>query len=363
MLMRQIQWQRTRSLASNSRATIFSFFKNNSTLIISLVLFIITLIIRLMNFNTPTGFMVDEVYYAPAANSLLNFEVDPNYVHPPLGKLIIAIGIAVFGYNSFGWRIAAVIAGSIMVPSLYLFGKKVFDNSTAIMTSILLIFDPMVHVMSRIAMLDVFLALFVVLAFLALAYNKYSFSAIALGLACSVKLSGAFAVIAIIAYLIYSKKIHEIIKIITIAIGVFMLCLLSVIIHDPSSFVGTFMFSFNWHLTLDSHHSSASLPFGWLINHVPFPIHSDAAEKISAIANPFIYPIAIPVSIYLIYDCMRKKNCKSELLPVFWFVFVYGLFLILPRKTQFIFYLLPSIPAILLLFSYGILLILHKISK
>ena len=89
--MRQIQWQRTRSLASNSHATIFSFFKKNSTLIISLVLFIIALIIRLMNFNTPTGYMVDEVYYAPAANSLLNLEADPIYVHPPLGKLIIGI--------------------------------------------------------------------------------------------------------------------------------------------------------------------------------------------------------------------------------------------------------------------------------
>ncbi|WP_455369049.1 glycosyltransferase family 39 protein [[Eubacterium] cellulosolvens] len=350
-------------LASNFNATIFSFFKKNSTPIISLALLFSALIIRLMNFNSPTGFMVDEVYYAPAANALLNFEVDPNYVHPPLGKLIIAVGIALFGYNSFGWRIAAVIAGSIMVPSLYLFGKKIFDNLTAIMASILLIFDPMVHVMSRIAMLDVFLALFVVLAFLALAYNKYFFSAIALGLACSVKLSGAFAVIAIISYLIYIRKFHEIVKIIIISIGIFILCLLPSIIPDPQSFIGTFMFSFNWHLTLDSPHSSASLPFGWLINHVPFPIYSDAVEKISAIANPFIYPVAIPVSIYLIYYCIRKKSCKSELLPVFWFVFVYGLFLILPRKTQFIFYLLPSIPAILLLFSYGILLMMHEISK
>ena len=321
------------------------------------------LIIRLINFDTPTAFMVDEVYYVPAANALLNFEVDPNYVHPPLGKLIIAIGIKLFGYNSFGWRISAVIAGSIMVPALYLFGKEIFDNPTAIMASALLIFDPMIHVMSRIAMLDVFLALFVVLAFLALAYNKYSFSAIALGLACSVKLSGFFAAIAIIAYLIYLRKISEIVKIIFISIGVFVICLLPAIIPDPQSFIGTFMFSVNWHITLDSPHSSASLPFGWLINHIPFPIHSDATEKISAFANPFIYPIAIPVSIYLIYSTISKKICKYRLLPVFWFVFVYGLFLILPRKTQFIFYLLPSIPAILLLFSYGILLVLNEISK
>ena len=360
--MRCMQWQQKQFLASNSRATIFFFFKKNSTFITSLILLICALAFHFMNFDTPTSFMVDEVYYAPAAKALLNFEVDPNYVHPPLGKLIIAIGIELFGYNSFGWRIAAVIAGSIMVPALYLFGKMVFDNSTAIIASILLIFDPMAHVMSRIAMLDVFLALFIVLAFLALAYNKYFFSAIALGLACGVKLSGAFAVIAIIAYLIYLRKIHEIVKIIIISIVVFILCLLPAIIPDPQSFVGTFMFSFKWHLTLDSPHSSASLPFGWLINHIPFPIHSDT-KTISAIANPLIYPIAIPVSIYLIYNNIRKKNCKTKLLPVFWFVFVYGLFIIIPRKTQFIFYLLPSIPAILLLFSYGILLLLNELSK
>ncbi|WP_455279282.1 phospholipid carrier-dependent glycosyltransferase [[Eubacterium] cellulosolvens] len=361
--MKHIQWLRARFLTSKFQVTILSFFRRNSTFIISLAFFLCALIFRSWNFNNPTGFMVDEVYYAPAANSLLNLEPDPNYVHPPLGKLIIGIGIAFFGYNSFGWRIAAVIAGSLMVPSLYLFGKKVFDNPTAIMASTLLIFDSMAHVMSRIAMLDVFLALFVVLAFLTLAYSKYYLSAIALGLACSVKLSGAFAVIAVIAYLIYSKKIHEISKIIPIATVVFMLCILPTIIPDPESFVRTFFFSFNWHLTLDSPHSSSSLPFGWLINHIPFPIYSDAGEKISAIANPFIYPIAVPASIYLIYDCIRKKNCEYELLPVFWFVFVYGLFLILPRKTQFIFYLLPAIPAILLLFSYGILLVLDEISK
>jgi dolichyl-phosphate-mannose-protein mannosyltransferase len=344
------------------RAINYSFFRKNSTFIISLAFFLCALIFRSWNFDNPTGFMVDEVYYAPAANSLLNFEQDPNYVHPPLGKLIIGIGIAFFGYNSFGWRIAAVIAGSLIVPSLYLFGRKVFDNPTAIMASILLILDPMSHVMSRIAMLDVFLALFVALAFLTLAYSKYYLSAITLGLACSVKLSGAFALLAVVAYLIYSKKIHEILKIIPIAAGVFMICLLPVLIPDPESFIRSFLFSFNWHLTLDSPHASASLPYGWLINQVPFPIYSDG-EKISAIANPFIYPIAIPASIYIIYDCIRKRNCNYELLPVFWFVFVYGLFLILPRKTQFIFYLLPAIPAILLLFSYAILLILNEISK
>ncbi len=332
-------------------------------ILICIAFFICALIVRSMGFSSPTILMVDEVYYAPAANSLLHLHGDPNFVHPPLGKVLIAIGIALFGYNSFGWRIDSVLSGSIIVPVSYLIGRKVFNDLTGLLTATLLLFDPLQQVMSRIAMLDIFLALFVTLAFLALSYRHYDLTGICLGLACGVKLPGAFAVAGVVAYLVCSGKAVKILRMMPIIAMTFILSLLPVVIPEGSSFITSFLFSLNWHLTLQSPHPFASSPLGWLFNVVPFLIYSSAGRNISASANPFIYPMSLPAAVYLAFDAFRKRTCQSQCLPFFWFTFVYGLFFILPRKTQFIFYLTPAVPAILLLASYGIIRVFSYLSK
>jgi len=341
-----------------------SLLKSNLHLLTSGALFLFTLIVRIMNLDNPPTLMVDEVYYVPAAKSILEADGDPNYVHPPLGKLLIALGIAVFGYNSFGWRIAGAVAGSIIIPVTYLLGRKAFGDAAAVASSALLILDPLMHVMSRIAMLDIFLALFVALAFLGVCYNRLYLSAAALGLACGVKLVGAFAVVGVAAYLICTRRTGKVARLLPAAFLTFLLSLLPVVLsRDSSPFLGSFWFSVTWHLTLDSTHPSASLPLGWLVNMVPFPIYSASGLNIAATANPFVYPVALPVASLLGYDALRKRRCQPRILPVFWLVSVYGLFFALPRKTQFIFYLLPTVPAITLLVSYGIVQAFSYLSK
>ncbi|BCI85964.1 hypothetical protein NIIDMKKI_11700 [Mycobacterium kansasii] len=36
-------------------------------------------------------------------------------VHPPVGKQMIAIGEALFGYTGFGWRFSGAVLGVILV--------------------------------------------------------------------------------------------------------------------------------------------------------------------------------------------------------------------------------------------------------
>ncbi|GEM_PF-1294650 len=337
--------------------------RSHATFLVATAIFLFAFTFRYFNFGNPQTLMVDEIYYVPAANSLLNSHVDPNYVHPPLGKLLIATGIAVFGYNSFGWRIAGVLAGSAIVPAAYLIGRKTFGEGTAITSSVLLVLDPLQHIMSRIAMLDIFLSLFVALAFLGVCYERFYLSAISLGLACGVKLSGAFAVVGVVAYLLCSGRLSKAVRVIPVIALTFLLTLIPVVVSSWSSFAGTFLFALNWHLTLASTHPSASSPLGWFVNIVPFPVYSDAGQAISASANPLIYPVSLPVAAFFAYDALRKRSCSLQTLPVFWLVFVYGLFFVLPRKTQFIFYLTPTVPAILLLFSYGVVRVLSYLSK
>ena len=68
---------------------------------------------RFLNLGSPTDAgtpIFDEKHYAPQAWQVLHnhgVEDNPGFglvVHPPVGKQLIAIGEAIFGYNGLGWR-------------------------------------------------------------------------------------------------------------------------------------------------------------------------------------------------------------------------------------------------------------------
>ena len=61
----------------------------------------------------PGGPYFDEIHYLPAARELLTGFDYRNPEHPPLGKEIIAAGIALFGDNAWGWRIFSALAGAL----------------------------------------------------------------------------------------------------------------------------------------------------------------------------------------------------------------------------------------------------------
>jgi dolichyl-phosphate-mannose--protein O-mannosyl transferase len=107
----------------------------------------------------------DEIYYVRTAEDYLNFREPYEWTHPPLGKLILAAGIYVFGYDSFGWRITGVLFATLMIPAMYLLGKKMFGTWIgAFAPSFLLMFDFMHFTMARIATIDTFVVFFSLLS-------------------------------------------------------------------------------------------------------------------------------------------------------------------------------------------------------
>ena len=109
----------------------------------------------------------DEIYFARTAYELLHGKEYYENTHPPLGKLIISIGIAFFGMNPFAWRIVGTLIGIAMVPLMFAFGKHLFKRrDLAFATSFLFTFDFMHFVQSRIATVDVYAVFFIILMFL-----------------------------------------------------------------------------------------------------------------------------------------------------------------------------------------------------
>ena len=144
--------------------------------------------LRFVHLGEPGRKYFDEVYYAsdgclyagfPFRECGLEQAAERSWVHPPLGKALISLGIDPsglmpgFGNTPFGWRVAAAAAGTatvgiVGVLAFLLFGRAVWAG----VAGLLLATESLHLVQSRISMLDVFLAFFVALGFLLLVADR-----------------------------------------------------------------------------------------------------------------------------------------------------------------------------------------------
>ncbi|MGY1630897.1 dolichyl-phosphate-mannose--protein mannosyltransferase [Geodermatophilus sp. SYSU D01186] len=126
-----------------------------------------TLVSRLWDLGYPSDLLFDEAYYPPEARELLEWghEYNRGYtfiVHPPLGKWLIAGGIHLFGYDSFGWRVPSAVAGTVSVVVLARLGRRLTGSTLlGLIGGLLLALDGFAFSLSRIGLLDVFLQVFV----------------------------------------------------------------------------------------------------------------------------------------------------------------------------------------------------------
>ncbi|MFF2484487.1 glycosyltransferase family 39 protein [Paenibacillus sp. NPDC058071] len=108
----------------------------------------------------------DEIYHARTALEHIEGVRAYENTHPPLGKLIIALGIKLFGLSPFGWRLMGTLFGIAMVPILYLFALRLFRKTAyAAAASILLAAEFMHFTQTRIATIDVYGVFFIILMF------------------------------------------------------------------------------------------------------------------------------------------------------------------------------------------------------
>lgn len=137
---------------------------------------------RFMNLGSPTDAgtpIFDEKHYAPQAWQLLhNYGVEDNpgfglVVHPPLGKQLIALGEAIFGYTGLGWRLTAAVFGVILAVLVTRIARRISRSSAVgAMAGLLIVADGVSFVASRTALLDIFMTVFAVGAFGALIVDR-----------------------------------------------------------------------------------------------------------------------------------------------------------------------------------------------
>lgn len=131
------------------------------TVAISL-LFLGLICVRLL---IPSKPFFDEIHYLPPARNILDLSTPLNREHPPLGKEILALGIALFGDRTFGWRIMSALFGTFaLFAAMRALWFASLRRFATIAGGILLLTGFGLFVISRIAMLDVFMLTFAMVA-------------------------------------------------------------------------------------------------------------------------------------------------------------------------------------------------------
>ncbi|MER6946439.1 phospholipid carrier-dependent glycosyltransferase [Nonomuraea sp. NPDC000554] len=164
-------------------------------------------ILRFVRLQDPRAIVFDETYYIKDAYSLIRFGVERitlgteknpiadkrlladnldifkqcpqfadcgSYVaHPPLGKWMIGVGEQLFGMNPFGWRFAAAVVGTLSILILARLARRM-TRSTLLgcLAGLLLALDGLHLVLSRTALLDIFLMFWVLAGFACLVVDR-----------------------------------------------------------------------------------------------------------------------------------------------------------------------------------------------
>ncbi|MEO6388085.1 MAG: glycosyltransferase family 39 protein [Croceibacterium sp.] len=114
-----------------------------------------------MRLLTPSQPFFDEIHYLPAARTVLDLSHPLNREHPPLAKEILALGMALFGDRTLGWRVMPALFGTL---ALFAAMRAMWFASLArfatLAYGVLLMTGFGLFVQSRIAMLDIFMISF-----------------------------------------------------------------------------------------------------------------------------------------------------------------------------------------------------------
>ncbi|HEX6844536.1 MAG TPA: phospholipid carrier-dependent glycosyltransferase, partial [Actinomycetota bacterium] len=148
--------------------------------------------LRFFGLTSPGDLVFDEAYYPKAGCILIGGSDEMcriensgetywreqqwdvgSWVHPPLGKWQIGLGIKAFGMDPFGWRVTSALAGTLVVAFAAMLAWVLLRSVVWVyVAGLLLATEHLNIVMSRTALLDVHLELWVVLGFLLLALDK-----------------------------------------------------------------------------------------------------------------------------------------------------------------------------------------------
>ena len=293
----------------------------------------------------------DEIYHGRTAYEQLHGMQIYETTHPPLGKIIISIGIALSGMTPFGWRIMGALCGILMLPVIYLLTKELAGKKAGAAACIIMALDFMHLTQTRIATVDTYVVLFVMLTFLFMVYYWKSpfgnakkewlnlfFSGVFMGCAVASKWNGAYPMTALAvifficlaakyrnsprekAHIAYTAKtlLFCCAAFIAVPLGIYLASHTAVIsAHTFNDFIRQFISwqqnMYNYHAHLEAEHFFSSVWYTWPFNIKPIwysvsSVQNGWTSSISAFGNPLIWIFTPFAAGYCLFAGIKSKK-------------------------------------------------------
>jgi dolichyl-phosphate-mannose-protein mannosyltransferase len=328
---------------------------------------------RLYHLGFPASILWDERYFPAMANKYLQgvYQFD---LHPPLGKFIIAVGIAMWGNEPLGWRIMPTLLGLALLPLAAFLGWYCLKERVgAMLLAAFFAAETIFIVHSRIGVMDIFVVFFVLAAFLAAlraeSNRQVIFSSVLLGLAVAVKWA-AFPVAVPIGYVLWRKGLlRSFVGGLWISAVVYVAVVYAgALITITTNPIQAWVWAWDWHVdaarkvTVSIPHTWGSPWWSWpiMLRPIRFFYGTNAEglfRVVLAIGNPLIWwssTLAVLVSIFDIARkaVARKLSADDPIIPI-----VLGyVFLLAPwvagTRIPYIYNYLPVYPFAILALAY-----------
>ena len=356
--------------------------------------------------SPPNGQVFDEVYFPddarkdvkgieqchPTTKDCQYSYFDPE---PPLAKELIAAGEwgygwyrATFqgargdyidlGFNTFGWRIAACLFGTLCIPMMYLLAKRLWPNRIfAIAAATLACFDGMFFIQSRIGMIDIFPIFFILASYFLFlvhvqsrSFNASMLSLLALGTVLGIGIAAKWIVLAAWASIVFllvlrialrSLKVEfgpsgwpflssrsgertaissvywpaylsvAIIALVIIPLGIYIVAWYPFFargqFQNISDLVKYQVESFNYHRNLNATHPYGSPAWSWPLLARPVLYYAEYTNlgidhftgqpliaRMSNLGNPWIWWTSLPCVAALPYFIVRRRSFAATLI-------------------------------------------------
>ena len=333
----------------------------------------------------------DEIYFARSAYEYIQGIPTNEWVHPPLGKLIMTIPILLFGMNTFAYRFMGNIAGILMIPVIYALAKNLFKNRKwAILAGILMTFDCFHFAQTRMGTVDSFLVLFIMLS--ALFMYKYIvmdkndklnkkllnlfLSGLFIGCSIATKWTGLYAglALAIIFFgnMIYQnwkkpkdEKDPDLIKVLLACVVFFVVIPLIIYVlsyllfptiypnkvEGISGLIEQTKNMYEYHSKLTATHDFSSAWYTWPIMYKPVWYYvsypgGDIVSTIVGIGNPAIWWFGVVAALFTLVMSILKRK-REYLFPTVFILCSWLPYLFIGR-CMFMYHYFPTLPFIML---------------
>jgi len=326
-----------------------------------------------------SGMYFDEIYHGRTAYEIMHGLRVYENTHPYLGKLLITPGIKLFGMTPFGWRVSNVIFAGLMIFIFYYFALLLFkDKLYALGAGFLMTYGFMHIAQARMAHIDTFSVLFVLLSYMFL----YRFitkqkvielfaSGLFFGLASAVKWSAIFSglgFVLLLLYVIFSR--HALLKRFILSKLLFyglysyvLIAGLAYLLTFPEMYqhsgglnavINYNLNMYSYHSTMTQTHPYSSQWWSWPLDMKPMGYYKHYEGRflstINAFGNPAIFWLGIVAVLYLIFAMFKKATLEAALiLSAF-----AGLYLpyVFVGRLMFIYHFYYAVPFLMLAIIY-----------